>query len=125
MTWQRWLAVFTGSAVGTGLRAAVSMLDAEPAGWPWGTFGANLTGAFLLGYLLARLQGRRPRPTKLLAFVGTGLLGSYTTFSAFAEESRGLFADAEVVLALAYVLTSIVLGAVLARAGIRAARLRP
>ncbi|MDX1659070.1 MAG: CrcB family protein [Nitriliruptorales bacterium] len=125
MTWQRWLAVFIGSAVGTGLRVAVSLLNAGPGGWPWGTFAVNLTGAFLLGYLLARLQGRRPPRTRLLAFLGTGLLGSYTTFSAFAEESRALLADAEVVLALAYVLTSLVLGVALAWAGIRAARLRP
>lgn len=76
--WRPILAVFIGGLVGTGLRVAVDTL----LGLEIATLAVNVVGSFVLGLLVARLWPAAS--TWLKAALGPGLLGSFTTFSAFA-----------------------------------------
>jgi len=73
-------AVGLGGAMGAGLRHAVAVrFPASPGLLPWPTFVENVSGALLLGLALTLLLRRRPGSRGLRAFVGTGVLGAYTT----------------------------------------------
>jgi CrcB protein len=94
------LAVALGGAVGATLRHALTLAEAEATGFPWSTFGINVAGAFLLGLLpAARWARRRPLLPPLL---GTGVLGGFTTLSAWSEQTRALVDAGEVAIAGAY-----------------------
>lgn len=82
------LLVAVGGFVGAVLRHAVAV--ALPGGFPWGTLAVNVAGSFALGVLFYedRLTGRLGPRTRLL--LGTGLLSSFTTYSAFAVETAAL-----------------------------------
>jgi CrcB protein len=113
----RYLAlVFAGGALGTVLRWALAA--ALPSGWPVATLFVNVTGAFALGWLLEALALRNEddKPTHgIRLFFGTGVLGGYTTYSAFAVDSDLLGMSWP---ALFYVVATIVLGAAASLAGI-------
>ncbi len=94
-------AVAAGGAIGAVGRWTVSTLTPDPDGFPWATFTVNVLGCFLLA-LLPTLLAVRTRPLLLLA-LGPGLLGGFTTLSAYAEEARALAADGRAGLAAAYV----------------------
>lgn len=105
------LAVFAGGAVGALGRAA--LLEALPQSvseWPWPTFAANIIGALALGYFATRLQERLPLSAYRRPLLGTGFCGALTTFSTMQLEIFRMLDQGEVPLALAYSLTSIVLG---------------
>lgn len=121
LRWRRRAAVVVGSIVGTGLRVLVGLLPHSPTGWPWGTFVANVSGALLLGYLLTRLSAAAATTTVTLPLLGTGLLGSYTTFSTFVVETRWLLAVDRPGLAVGYATASVVVGYTAALSGIRLA----
>jgi fluoride exporter len=81
------VAIFLGGAAGALLRVALDQwFPAGPASWPWATFSINVTGAFILGYLVTRLQERLPPSTYRRPFAGTGFCGAYTTFSTMQVE---------------------------------------
>ena len=113
----RYLAlVFAGGAAGTVLRWTLAV--ALPTGWPAATLIANVTGAFALGWVLEALALRdeddRPSHSTRL-FFGTGVLGGYTTYSAFAVDTDLLGFTWP---SLLYVGATIVLGAAASLAGI-------
>lgn len=114
----RRLAVAAGGAVGTGLRlGAAAVVPVGPSGWPWATFVVNLAGAYALGWLLGR-AGRNLRTRPLtVPFLGTGILGSFTTFSTFAVEVADLVGTGRATLGAGYGLASVGAGAVLAAIG--------
>lgn len=121
--WGPATAVFVGSLIGTGLRVGVSAAAGGGAGaWPWGTLTANLTGAVLLGFIVTRFRAA-DRMTLAAPLLTTGLLGSYTTFSAFAVETRSLVVD-DPLMALAYVIVSLLGGLLAAGTGVRLASSR-
>ena len=95
-------AVAAGGAVGALARWAVGAVAPTTDGFPWATLAVNVVGCFLLALLPTLLVVRR-RPLLLVA-LGPGLLGGFTTLSAYAEEARGLVADGRAGLAAAYVL---------------------
>lgn len=107
------VAVGVGAGLGAGGRWGVGELTG-PGGFPWATLLVNLLGAALIGWAAARLV----RGTVAWAFVVTGLLGGFTTASAFAEDTRRLLADGRPALATTYVAAS-VLGAVVATSTVR------
>ncbi len=112
--------VFVGGALGTALRAGLEGAFAQPTGWPWATFGINLVGSFVLGLLLERLvRGGADEGWRRSARLGcgTGVLGGFTTYSTFVLEVERLASDGETAVAVAYPLVSVVLGLVLAVAG--------
>ena len=81
------LIVIAGGAVGVALRAAVVVPLGElshPLVVPAATLAINLLGAFLLGIIVGRLADHAPR---LRAFLGTGVMGGFTTYSAFTVQS--------------------------------------
>jgi fluoride exporter len=113
------LGVVVGSAVGAPTRYLLDQLISTRHDrlFPWGTFVVNVTGSFLLGLLVAAAT-RGGVDTWLLAALGTGFLGSYTTFSTYAWESMRLVEDGAVLLACLNLGGSVVAGAVAAAAGL-------
>jgi CrcB protein len=82
------------------LRWVLGQVAPDGAGFAWTTFAINVSGSFALA-LLPALSAVRGKPV-LVAGLGPGLLGGYTTLSAYAEQTRSLLADDRVVLAAAY-----------------------
>lgn len=117
-----------GGVLGSLARWALAeAVPPSPAGWPWATLLVNVSGCFLMGALLAVLAARSPEPPWARPFLGVGVLGGYTTYSAFAVEVVGLVDDGAAVLAVSYVLASLVggIGAVALGAVVAAAPLSP
>ncbi len=108
------LAVAAGGAVGAATRHLLGLWVPD-AGFPWTTFGINVAGSFLLA-LLPALAFVRASPVWTAA-LGPGLLGGFTTLSAYAEQARALLADERMLAAGSYVvgtLAACVLAALLA-----------
>ncbi len=78
--------------------------------FPWGTFAVNAIGSFAIGALLTLGLERALIPPQARLFVVTGVLGGFTTFSAFTWESMALLRDAQWAAAAAYVLGSVAVG---------------
>lgn len=95
------LAVALGGATGATLRHLLTVLSPDDTGFPWTTFGINVSGAFLLA-LLPASSWVRHHPV-LPPLLGTGLLGGFTTMSAWSEQSRALVDDGAVATAALYV----------------------
>jgi CrcB protein len=104
------VAVALGGAVGAVLRWALGEAVPDGGGFPWTTFAVNVSGCLAIGLLPALT--RRPI---LVAALGPGLLGGYTTMSAYAEQSRALLAGGHTATALLYVVGTLAacIGAVL------------
>ena len=112
-----------GGALGALARWAIAeALPFSPPGWPWATLLVNLAGCFLIGLLLAVLAGRSPEPPWARPLVGVGVLGGFTTYSAFAVEVVRLVEDAAPARAAGYVLASVVGGVAAVVLGAGAAR---
>ena len=119
MTARRLLLVFAGGSIGTAARLAVGFWIADAGGFPLATLLVNVLGALLIGILAARL----PQTTGLRVFLGTGVLGGFTTYSAFMTGAVSLWTDAPL-LAFAYAAGSLVLGLGAAALGLRLGRPR-
>lgn len=106
------LLVAAGGAVGSVLRWWLSAAIHRAAGvpFPWGTLAVNVIGSFVVGYV-GLLGAERVLGTHAARlFVIVGLLGGFTTFSAFSWESVMLLRDGRWVWALGYVAVSVVAG---------------
>jgi CrcB protein len=118
------LAVLVGGLVGTGLRLGLDALVPHgEADWPWSTLLINVVGSFALGALVARLWP--VAPAWLRAGLGTGLLGSFTTFSALVVALITLSGAGRLPLAALYLVASLVLGLGGAVLGLRLGRRTP
>lgn len=117
-----WIAVALGGAVGSVARFGVGLFARALApGWPWGTLFVNLVGSLLIGVLVGGF-GLRPAPDALRLGLVTGVLGGFTTFSAFSMETIEMLRAGDTVSALAYVTASVVLGLAACAIGLWAAR---
>ncbi len=95
-------AVALGAVVGATARWWLGEVQPDPSGFPWTTFGINVVGSFLLAALPAAGVVRRQR---LLALaLGPGVLGGFTTLSAYALQARDLLAGGSTVTAATYLL---------------------
>lgn len=113
------LAVGVGGSLGTAARYGISLRFPQRVGAiPWATFAVNVTGCLLLGILVVLLAERFPPDRYARPFLGTGVLGGYTTFSTYSVETVMLAKDQFVDRAVAYALGSIVAGLVAAWLGI-------
>lgn len=108
------LLVAAGGAVGAGLRHLVNLASVRLAlSFPWGTLAVNVAGSLAMGIFIEVLARRLGASSELRLFVATGVLGGFTTFSAFSLEVAFLWERGTHGLALAYVAASI-FGAILA-----------
>ena len=118
------LLVALGGGAGSVLRWAVTLAmmraTREPS-FPWGTLVVNLAGSLAIGAVLgvAEAKGGLATPARLLLV--TGLLGGFTTFSAFSGEVLGLLRAGQSWAASGYVLGSVLGGLALAALGWAAA----
>jgi fluoride exporter len=106
-----YILVFFGGGLGASLRHLVNVVCARflGIGFPCGTFIINITGSTVMGLIAGYLafKGEASQPWRL--FVMTGILGGYTTFSAFSLDAALLYERGELGLAALYVLGSVVL----------------
>lgn len=109
--------VALGGAAGALARWAVTRPPLrDPHAFPTTTFAVNVLGAALLGYLVGRVPVTGPRTEGVRLLLGTGFLGAFTTFSAFALElARGA--------PPAYAAATVVAGVVAAVGGLAAGAL--
>lgn len=125
LRWRRRVAVFAGGVAGGLARAAIGAQAGDPSPLPWPTLLVNLTGSFLLGYLLVRfLQAARPAALAI-PLVCIGVLGAYTTFGQLALELWQGAAAGRWAMVLGYGTATIALGLIAAGLGIRLAGRRP
>ena len=105
--------IFLGGGIGAALRHGVNVFSAQWFGvtFPWGTLIVNVTGSFVIGLLAAyfAFRGDAVWSQPLRLFLTTGILGGYTTFSAFSLDFALLFDRGEIGQGVAYVLASVAL----------------
>ena len=89
---------------------------------PWSTFIENVSGCFLLGMLMVYLLDVWPPNRYLRPFLGVGVLGGFTTFSAYTSDTRAMLAHGEGPLAMVYFFGSILFGLLATWSGITLAR---
>ena len=105
--------VFLGAGIGGALRHGVNVGCARMCGtaFPWGTLTVNVIGSFVMGIVVAWLAFRAgegwSQPVRL--FLTTGILGGFTTFSAFSLDAVMLWGRGQLGLAVAYVAASVIL----------------
>lgn len=106
--------VATGAVLGTTARAALeSTFVPAPGAVPWVTLGINVTGSFFLGVLLQLLTYAGPdagwrRAVRLGC--GTGAIGGFTTYSTFILEIDQLARGGHLLVAVGYLVASVVAG---------------
>lgn len=116
--------VFLGGGLGSLLRVALggAIQSRADSPFPWGTLCVNLVGCFSIGLVATLANDRGLIPENLRIFLVAGLLGGFTTFSAFGLETQRLFEGGAVAPALAYALASTVLGIAAAAGGVALVR---
>ena len=107
-----------GGAIGTLARFSVSNISQKYAanGFPIGTLSVNLIGSFIIGLLWGLLENQPS--TQLRVFLFVGILGGFTTFSAYSIETLNLFREGSTKLAALNILLNNLLGILLALFGI-------
>jgi CrcB protein len=117
--------VFLGGGLGALARWGFGIATARALGnvWPWGTLGVNVIGGFAMGLVMGHLMktgAMTPANDNRRLFLATGILGGFTTFSAFSLETAkmieaghwqgaGLYSVASVVLSIAAVFAGMAL----------------
>jgi CrcB protein len=116
------LQVAAGGAIGAALRflTGVGVLRLLGVGFPMGVLTVNVVGSFLMGVFVVYAAQRSA--THLSPFIMTGVLGGFTTFSAFSLEAYTLFERGQVGSAALYVVLSVVVSIGALIAGVLIAR---
>ncbi len=116
--------VAAGGAIGSMLRYLVgrAMGPQADSSVPWHTLFVNVTGAFILGLLIA-VAARHGWPGWWRPFVAVGILGGYTTFSTYSIEAVELMLRGHGTTGLAYALGSLGIGLIAAWLGLMTGRL--
>ncbi|RWO23774.1 MAG: fluoride efflux transporter CrcB [Mesorhizobium sp.] len=109
------LLVAAGGAIGAGLRHVVNFIALRLVGpsFPWGTMAINIVGSFAMGLFITTLARRYGGSNELRLFVATGILGGFTTFSAFSLDFATLWERGAALPAFGYALASLI-GAIIA-----------
>jgi fluoride exporter len=90
-------------------------------GFPLGTLIINLIGCFFLGWFLTFFSIRRNIKPEFTLLIGTGFIGSFTTFSTFSLETILLFQNGQAAYGVLYILISIIFGLLMAYFGLKLA----
>lgn len=103
------LLVMAGGAIGAALRYLLSQASLRTLGpgWPWGTFAANVLGGLAMGLLAGWLAARAAGGEPIRLFVAVGILGGFTTFSAFSLETMLMIERGDWMPALFYAFLSV------------------
>jgi fluoride exporter len=120
--WDVVCVVAAGGALGGLGRYGLNQLVHSAGGFPWATFTENVLGCLLLGALMVYLVETRPPSRYARPFLGIGVLGGFTTFSAYSVEIRALLAGGQGTTAVAYLGLSVAAGLAATVAGIALAR---
>ncbi|GAA3731156.1 fluoride efflux transporter FluC [Salinactinospora qingdaonensis] len=97
------LAVSVGGALGALARWGVAQtLPPVPGTFPWPVYVVNVVGCFAIGILMVAIAGAGPRWRLVRPFLGTGVLGGYTTFATAMTGTARLVESGEVATALSY-----------------------
>jgi CrcB protein len=106
-----YLLVFLGGGFGAMLRHGVNLGTARwlGVGFPWGTFLVNITGSLVMGLIAGWFALKADASQSWRLFLTTGILGGYTTFSAFSLDTALLYERGEIGLAALYVVGSVAL----------------
>ena len=102
-----------GGFIGSSLRYAVGgyvQQISRSADFPYGTLAVNLSGCFIIGFLSQLAESRGVFTAESRTFVFIGILGGFTTFSAFGNETMNLWRDGQNTLAMANIAAHVVLG---------------
>lgn len=112
--------VAVGGAVGSVLRYLVGVWALRLAGsaFPWGTLFVNVTGSFLIGVTAEVIVRRLGGSVDLRLLLITGLIGGYTTFSAFTLDALTLMERGNMAAALIYIVSSVVVSMLAVFAGL-------
>jgi CrcB protein len=113
-----------GGAVGALARYAVGEAWAPaPGAVPWSTFAINVVGCFAIGLVLVAVtEGAGPPHPLARPFLGTGVIGGFTTFSTYVLETERLAVAGAPALALAYLFGTLAAALVAVQAGVATAR---
>lgn len=102
--------VMAGGAIGAGLRFLLGRwtLHLFGPGFPWGTLSANIAGGLAMGVLAGLLARFGAGSEGWRLFLGVGILGGFTTFSAFSLETANMIERGAMGLAAGYALVSVI-----------------
>lgn len=105
-------AVAVGGAIGATGRYLfnLQMLRLLGPNFPWGTFGVNVIGSFVMGLVAGLFALRFDVSPEMRSFITTGILGGFTTFSAFSLDAANMIERGQTGLAALYIGGSVVLG---------------
>ena len=109
---EKYVVVLLGGAIGSLARylVATAIMSRFPCKFPLGTLVVNLTGCFLIGVILTALAQKSAADPNWRLFLVVGVLGGYTTFSAFAWETFAAIREGSPWTGLFNVTTSVILG---------------
>jgi CrcB protein len=116
--------VALGGALGASARYGLDLLieRRSTAVFPWSTFTINVTGCFLMGIVTAALVDRHHLPPWIRVGLVVGVIGGYTTFSTFVQETWDIGDIHHAGIALAYVVASVGVGLAVLYLGMLAGR---
>ncbi len=117
-----WVAL--GGAIGAAARYLVAMqaLRLFGPGFPWGTLTVNVAGSLVMGLLAGFFAHRMQVSTDVRMFLMTGILGGFTTFSAFSLDVSVLVARKDYMMSALYIIGSVSLSVAVLFIGLRLAR---
>ena len=113
-----------GGAIGAAARYGVNVSTPKLLGYgfPWGTMIVNIAGSFVMGMLIAAMALSWNASQEMRVFLITGVLGGFTTFSAFSLDFAALYERKEYGLAFGYAGSSVVISLIAVFAGLYLAR---
>ena len=117
----RYLLVMAGGFFGTISRFAVSGWFHTEGGFPFPTLFVNLAGCFALGWLLTYISRKTNIRPEYALIIGTGFIGSFTTFSTFTVETLTLSGRGFLLESAIYVAASVIFGLLMTYFGYRLA----
>ena len=115
---RNFLLVALGGGLGSMLRYGCSLMI-NTRFFPWPTLAVNIIGSFLIGLIVAISIKDESFMNNWKLFLATGICGGFTTFSAFSLENMAFLQNGKYLLALLYVLASIVFGITAAFGGFK------
>jgi CrcB protein len=115
-------AISAGGILGAVARYGVGSAWPPSAGFPWTTFAVNISGCLLIGLVVVVATERQKGHPLLRPFLGTGLLGGFTTFSTYTVEAHRLLLDGRYATALGYVGATLACAVLAAALGLQLGR---